>query len=259
MDQSLLVKIFGHPATLFHSDSTVVDRWLWIKSKLPITRDDEALIDIGCGTGAFTIGSALRGYKALGLSWDDRNQRVAKERSEICKADMATFEVQDVRLLDEREDLYQSFDIAICIENIEHIIDDRKLFKEVALCLKPGGRLLLTAPYYFQRPVTSSDKGPFRKITEDGGHVRRGYTEAMLVELCDDSNLLVENISYCTGFFSQKVTALYRLISRIHPFLAWLVILPLRILPFVFDKSIEKIFKWPGLSICMEAYKPRFN
>ena len=119
MDQSLLVKIFGHPATLFHSDSTVLDRWLWVKSKLPITRDDETLIDIGCGTGAFTIGSALRGYKALGLSWDDRNQRVAKERSEICKADMATFEVQDVRLLDEREDLYQSFDIAICIENIE--------------------------------------------------------------------------------------------------------------------------------------------
>ena len=236
-----------------------MDRWLWIKSKLPITRDDETLIDIGCGTGAFTIGSALRGYKALGLSWDDRNQRVARERSEMCKVDAAKFEVQDVRLLNDREDLYGNFDVAICIENIEHIIDDRKLFGDIVMCLKPGGRLLLTAPYYYQRVVTNSDRGPFKKTTEDGGHVRRGYTETMLVELCDDSSLSVENISYCTGFFSQKITALYRLISRIHPFLAWLVILPLRIFPLVFDQAIAKIFKWPGLSICMEAYKPRFN
>ena len=47
INKSFLVKIFGHPATLFHGDLTVIDRWLWIKDRLPITKDQETLIDIG--------------------------------------------------------------------------------------------------------------------------------------------------------------------------------------------------------------------
>ena len=55
------------------------------------------MIDVGCGTGAFSIGAALRGYDTLGLSWDERNQSVAGGRAEICKANTAKFEVLDVR------------------------------------------------------------------------------------------------------------------------------------------------------------------
>ena len=103
-----------------------------------------SLVDVGCGTGAFTMGAALRGYRALGLSWDSRNQTVAQQRAKICKADTASFEVQDVRRLDERPDLAEQFDVAICCECIEHIVDDVKLMKDMARCLKPEGVLLLT-------------------------------------------------------------------------------------------------------------------
>ena len=44
-----------------------------------MSRNQEALIDIGCGSGAFSIGAALRGYNSLGLSWDERNQQVAEK------------------------------------------------------------------------------------------------------------------------------------------------------------------------------------
>lgn len=234
-----------------------MDRWLWLKRKLPISKDKESLIDIGCGTGAFTIGSAKRGYESLGLSWDERNQKVAEQRSEICNVNNTRFEIYDVRKLEDRSDLHEKFNIAICIENIEHIIDDKKLFREIVKCIKPGGRLLLTAPYYYLKPMSSSDSGPFEKEEEDGGHVRRGYTKGMLLELCEDSNLIIEDVSYCTGFFSQKITGLYRFLVEFNPILAWLVVLPLRIFPLIFDNIISRIFNWPGLSICLEAYKPR--
>ena len=100
--------------------------------------------------------------------------------------------------------LFERYDIAICLENIEHIIDDRKLLTDIAACMKPGGRLLLTTPYLrlSHYPWGYGAVSP----VEDGGHVRRGYTPRMLEELCKHAGLLVEQISYCSGFLSQKIT-----------------------------------------------------
>lgn len=258
VDKSLLVKIFGYYAGFIHGDTLIFDRWLWLKKHLPKTKNGEKLIDIGCGTGAFSIGAALRGYDALGLSWDERNQRVATERAQICRADTAIFEVLDIRNLDSRENLRGQFDVAICLEAIEHIINDRKLMIDIAACLKPGGRLLLTTPYFHYRPITPGDQGPFLEF-EDGGHVRRGYLKAIIDELCNQANLIPDNISYCSGFLSQKITFIQRMLSNIHPLLGWGAILPLRILPPLFDRLVTKLLHWPYFSICLEAYKPRFT
>jgi len=105
--------------------------------------------------------------------------------------------------------------------------------------------------------MTVHDEGPFSKV-EDGGHVRRGYLRAMLIELCKESGLIVEEISFCSGFFSQKITSLQVRISAISPMLGWIVILPLRPIPPVFDGLLAKAFRYPHFTICLEAYKPRF-
>jgi SAM-dependent methyltransferase len=258
IDKSLLVRLFGFRANFIHGDALILDRWLWLKKHLPETKNGEKLIDIGCGTGAFSIGAALRGYNVLGLSWDERNQRVAGERAEICRAPTAKFEVLDIRNLDSREDLKGQFDVAICLETIEHIIDDRKLMIDIGTCLKPGGRLLLTTPDFFYRPITSGDKGPFSQV-EDGGHVRRGYTKVMLEELCGQANLMIDTVSYCSGFLSQKITLMQRVISKLHPLLGWGATLPLRFLPPLLDRFVTGMLGWPYFSICLAAYKPRFS
>jgi len=256
LDKSLLVSIFGFPATLMHGDTMVFDRWRWLRRRLPRTLNEEKLIDIGCGTGAFTIGAARRGYNALGLSWDERNQAEGQRRALICKADRARFEVLDVRKLDERSDLAGQFDIAICLETVEHILDDFKLLHDISRCLKPGGRLLLTTPYYHFRPLIRASMGPWSK-TEDGGHVRRGYTRAMLIELCEAAGLVCEEFSGCAGFLSQKVTALFWTLADNYPKLAWLTILPMRFALLPFDALLSWMLRWPPFSICIEAYKPR--
>ena len=93
VEESLLVKMFGFPATLIHGDTAVLDRWLWLRKHLPETCNGEKLVDIGCGTGAFSIGAALRGYEVLGLSWSARNQEVAGYRARLCNARSAAFDV----------------------------------------------------------------------------------------------------------------------------------------------------------------------
>jgi 2-polyprenyl-3-methyl-5-hydroxy-6-metoxy-1,4-benzoquinol methylase len=258
MDKSLLVKILGFTATLLHGDTAVLDRWLWLKRRLPRTTNGERLLDIGCGTGAFSIGAALRGYEVLGLSWDERNQAVARERAQLCNAHSASFEVLDVRNLGSRADLKGQYDVAICCENIEHILDDRKLIFDIAACLKAGGRLLLTTPYYHYRSIGLGDMGPFLEV-EDGGHVRRGYTKAMLEELCHLANLRIEATSYCTGFLSQKTMFIQRVSSRVHPLFAWAVIAPLRIIPPILDRLVADVTRWPYYSICIEACKARYE
>ena len=255
---SLFVRLFGFRATLVHGDTLVLDRWNWLRGRLPVTRNGERILDVGCGSGAFSIGAARRGYECLGLSWDAENQDVARERAAICGAPGARFEIQDVRELDARADLVGRFDIVLCLENVEHILNDRKLIADIAGCLRPGGRLLLTTPNLAYRPFTEEYKGPFVEV-EDGRHVRKGYSPSMLRELCELAGLRVESIGYCGGFTSQKVTGLMRWVSERSVALAWVLALPFRPVPPLVDPCIARVFGWPGFSITLEAYKPRFG
>ena len=135
LNKSILVQLFGFPATLVHGDTLVLDRWRWLKKRLPVTRNNEKLLDIGCGSGSFTIGAARRGYDAVGLSWDKRNQDVAIERAKLCGANRANFSLQDVRHLDQRLDFREKFDVVICCEIIDHVLNDRELMIDIFLSL----------------------------------------------------------------------------------------------------------------------------
>jgi hypothetical protein len=79
----------------------------------------------------------------------------------------------------------------------------------------------------------------------------------MLYELCEAAGLKTEAISFCSGFLSQKITMLLRLLSRIHPLVGWAAILPLRIFPPIFDPLLTGLMRYQHFSICIEAYKPR--
>jgi SAM-dependent methyltransferase len=254
VDRSILVRLFGYRAALLHGPCTTFDRWRFIKRHCPRTRNGERVFEVGCGTGAFSIGLAKRGYHVTGLSWDERNQRVAAERARIVGVTTTDFPVGDARELDTIPGHTARYDYVLSLENIEHIVDDRKLMRDLAACLKPGGWLILSTPNKDYRAITPSDEGPFVPI-ENGGHVRRGYTTAMLRELCADSGLEVEQTSSCSGFFSQKLNWVFRRLG----WFGWLLVLPLRPLPLLFDRAIGRIFGYPDLSITLVAYKPRFG
>ena len=98
MRSSFLVRLFGWKAALHHGDPLVWDRWRWIRRRIPLTHNDERLLDVGCGSGAFTIGTSKLGYNSLGLSWDEANQSLAQNRARISGAKTASFEICDVNV-----------------------------------------------------------------------------------------------------------------------------------------------------------------
>jgi 2-polyprenyl-3-methyl-5-hydroxy-6-metoxy-1,4-benzoquinol methylase len=261
LNSSFLVKVFGFRGTLMHGDTLVLNRWRWLKKRLPVTANGETLLDVGCGTGAFTIGTARRGYHATGISWDERNQRVAAERAQICGVSSSDFVIGDVRRLDSIDALAPAYDVVICLECVEHILDDRKLFRDMAARLKPGGRLLLTTPNYFYLPISKYELGPWQK-TEEAWHVRRGYSPDMLRELCHTAGLTCSEVSYCSGIVSQKVTWFWRA-TRSLPGGAgvhWLLTFPFRLLAAIVpDEWITRAMGLPLYSIGLEASKPRFE
>ena len=256
MLNSLLVRLFGFNATLHHGDSLVWDRWRWLKRRLRRTCNNEALLDVGCGSGAFTIGMSLRGYRTLGLSWDERNQKVAEQRATLCGAKTASFEICDVRELDQKPQFVNAFDFIICTENIEHVIDDFRLVAAMANCLKPGGRLFLTSPYLRRVPWSSMDYGPFPDV-EFGPHVRCGYNRTMIKQLCDHAGLTIEEIDFISGPISQGNAWLLDKLGKIHPVFGWAVTLPLRPLPPLLDPLLTRIFGVTPFCIGVEACKPR--
>ena len=77
VDESLLVKMFGFPATLIHGDTAVLDRWLWLRQHLPETCNGEKLVDIGCGLARLRLVRRCAATRLLGLSWSARYQEVA--------------------------------------------------------------------------------------------------------------------------------------------------------------------------------------
>jgi hypothetical protein len=105
--------------------------------------------------------------------------------------------------------------------------------------------------------MSKGDLGPFCR-EETGWHVRRGYSPEMLRELCEESGLRCEEISYCSGWMSQKVSSVLRALNQINGRLAWLLTLPLRPLALL-DGLLPGPQRYGGYSICMVAFKPRFG
>ena len=251
-----LLKIFGYTLTFITGDTLAADRLIWMKRNLPKTRNDEKLLDVGCGSGAMSFAACKRGYEVTGMSWDRRNQKKAEVRAKnLNMADKTKFPIGDAR---ELEKLFpkESFDIVLNFENIEHILHDNKLMKDIYGVLKPGGYLYLTTPNSYYWPMSKGDLGPFTSI-EDGSHVRRGYTPAMLLELSEMTGFKIEKIEYCSFIGSQLTTRLMRYIENKFTWLTgWLLILPLRPIAFLLEKYI-RIGR--GYSITMIAMKPRFG
>ena len=160
--------------------------------------------------------------------------------------------MQDVRTLSVRYDLKECFDVATCFETIEHIIDDQEVMRSLAGILRPGGRLFLTTPSQEYIPMDAYDNGPFKEI-EDGGHVRKGYTPERLAYLAEQAGLKVEEIGFCSGWSSQKITTVLRgLTRRVGYGPAWALTLPLRLVPPLLDNRGQTHSPY---TICMLATK----
>ena len=167
------------------------------------------VLDAGCGDGTLAFLLHRRGCRVVGVSNDADaiarlRERCARER---LGADAIDFQPHDLRA---GPPPGGQFDAALCLDVLEHILDDRAALADVAASLREGGRLLLTVPDRAAPPLW----GDTLSEAEDGGHVRPGYTRADLEQMVVEAGLTPVRWIGFGGFFAQKATNVSRRLER---------------------------------------------
>tara|TARA_Y100000768_G_scaffold365581_1_gene326991 strand:- start:60 stop:803 length:744 start_codon:yes stop_codon:yes gene_type:complete len=229
--KNIFFKFFG---VIFNGDNAMYDRYIWLKKNLVVNNEKSNLLDIGCGNGwALFLSKKLGFNKIVGLSWDKQELEKIKNRSKIAE----TFEiiVGDARKLD-KINFYTKFDAIINFENIEHIINDEKLIKDISDLLNTRGLLYLTTPNNLFKS-TYGDTLIKNPPVEDGSHVVRGYSKERLEKLMNKYNLKIISTSFIGGMLSRNLLKLERIFK--YRFFKILII-PLKIITNFLDNIFFK-------------------
>ncbi len=123
---------------------------------------------------------------------EDYLERAQAFMAQTPYAGRVTFERADLTLPLEYAD---TFDLALSVDVMEHIEDDRAVFRNVRAALRPGGHLIVNTP---------SDQGGSGVTGEGeesfiGEHVRDGYPMAELREKLETAGLEVVEALYTYG------------------------------------------------------------
>jgi SAM-dependent methyltransferase len=248
----MTLRVFGWKALLIHGDPCVLDRWLWLRRHL--RKGGLRTFDAGCGNGAFSIYAARCGNEVVAASFSPREHEDARRRAELLGVTGIDFRTIDLRELHEHREALGSFDQIICLETIEHLADDERLVRSLAEMLRPGGQLLMTAPFEGHHHLYSEERDP--APVEDGSHVRYGYTQERLREIAGGAGLQVDSEGFVSGVVSQKLTDLMRLCSaRLGRMAGWAIMLPLRPLAAL-NAPLSRLLRYPYLSVSLSGTKP---
>lgn len=241
----LLVRCLGWRALLIQGDPVVLERWKWLRSRFPgsagRTSSDRPLrmLDAGCGNGAFALWGAARGYDVLGLSDTAEDLQKARSRASLLSLQQAIFEEYDLRRLGQDGERIGEFNAILCLEVIEHVLDDVGMLRGLAARLHPGGLLFLSTPSHDHRPLFG-ERAHLSGV-EDGRHVRWGYSQEQLASVLVAAGLEPVEFLHFGGYLTQRLCGVIWRLQRISLPLAWVLTFPLRAVTLVDDRLTARL------------------
>ncbi len=178
---------------------------------------------IPAGARVLDVGAGVGQYRPLFAHCEYKAQDFAQEPGTIDKYTRLDY-VSDITAIPVEDG---SFDVVLCTEVLEHVPEPIKAVQEMARILRPGGRLLLSAPL-----------GSL--LHQEPYHYYGGYTPHWYRKYLPQFGLRIEALERNRGFFSLFGQEAQRFASLIdprrttrHPLawplltLLWLVTLPL--------------------------------
>ena len=150
----------------------VEDRHWWFTGRRRIARAlverlappgaGQAVLDIGCGTGA-NLAALADGWRCRGIDASEEAVRLARQRFPAlefaCEADPLA-----------REDWIAEADVVLLMDVLEHVADDFLLLSRVLSALRAGAHALITVP---------ADPRLWSRHDESFGHFRRYQIERL--------------------------------------------------------------------------------
>jgi SAM-dependent methyltransferase len=132
-------------------------------------------LDCGCGNAYFAYQAVQRGARCLGITIHDWERRNCEEMREFLGVDPQAMQFQTCRLDELAADPshHGRFDQVLLLDVIEHILDARRTFRQIHNLLAEDGFVYVTTPDRDWQAHASKIRVT---RTEDGWHVRNGYT-----------------------------------------------------------------------------------
>jgi SAM-dependent methyltransferase len=154
------------------------------------------ILDAGCGSGRNMVELARYGT-VTGVELSEVSVAAARERQigEVVAGSIADIPLES-----------DSFDLAVCLDVIEHLQDDRPPLRELRRVVAPGGALLVTVPAY-QWLWSSHDTV---------NHHHRRYTRASLLQAAAATGWHCERITYFNSLLLPVAIAM-RTLERVRP------------------------------------------
>ncbi|HLJ51213.1 MAG TPA: class I SAM-dependent methyltransferase [Bryobacteraceae bacterium] len=188
-------------------------RDIWVTGQSAQVLASERVLDAGAGDGR---------YRRLFSHCEYRTHDFGQEPSTIGRYTALDYQsdILSIPVADE------SFDVILCTEVLEHVPYPIETVQELARILRPGGKLLLTAPL-----------GSF--LHQEPYHYYGGYTPYWYQKFLPIVGLRVESIERNQGFFSWFAQEAIRFSTLLDPrriprgwrsivcFPLWLLTLPL--------------------------------
>lgn len=140
----------------------------------------DRVLEIGCGTGNFTVPLAHRCRHLTAVDLDA--DYVATARSRLPHAPHVDFFTGDATQMEWSD----RFDTVILLDVLEHIEQDAEFLHRLRHVLNPGGRLILKVPAG-QRLYSSLDANV--------GHYRR-YNKTSITQVLDAAHFTPEHLRY---------------------------------------------------------------
>jgi SAM-dependent methyltransferase len=154
------------------------------------------ILDAGCGGGRNMVELARYG-RVTGVELSPLSAEIARGRG---VGEVVAGSITDMPLATD------SFDLAVCLDVIEHLDDDRGALRELRRVVAPGGMLVVTVPAYqwlWSRHDTLNQ------------HHRR-YSESTLLAAAADADWRCERTTYFNSVLLPVAIAL-RSLERVRP------------------------------------------
>ena len=145
----------------------------------------QAVLDLGCGEGAFT--AMLAGWGAEPVGVDLAEQALRRARSHRPALDFRLAESDAQLPLPDA-----SVEVCWASEVLAHVADTAGLLGEVRRVLAPRGTLLITTPFHGAVRTLALALGGFERAFDPRGPQLRFYTARSLRELLEDFGFEVQ-------------------------------------------------------------------